>query len=86
MKIKRLDVVKAMGILALAINDEDIFAEWLISGIADGDLECESELEYYCDKDVFAELMQTFLDVMSAARESGGLYITGVKSDSKGVL
>ena len=37
-------------------------------------------LEYYCDDQTFADLMDTFLYVMAAARKSGGLYCDKVVS------
>lgn len=80
---RRTEVVRAMETLARAVNDEMVFEEWLIYGVADGDIDnntTDEELEYYIEDEVFAELMGTFLDVMKNAYKSGGLYIDGVVS------
>ena len=81
---ERCDLVRAMEKLARAVNDELVFEEWLISGVADGDIEDgteDEELDYYVNDDaVFADLMDTFLHVMKGAYKSGGLYVDGVVS------
>lgn len=86
-KTERAKMVKAMEFIARQINDEGVFEEWLILGVADGDvtygdLDSDYEdVEFYVEDDKeFAELMDTFLDVMVAARESGGLYCDHVVS------
>lgn len=84
MKVKaRTKVVRAMETLARAVNDEMVFEEWLMCGVADGDIDAtteDEELEYYIDDETFAELMGTFLNVMKNAYKSGGLYVDGVVS------
>ncbi len=77
--MNRIEFVKAMEMIARAVNDESVFMEWLSLGVADGDAE-NDDLEYYTEDDVFADLMDTFLDVMSNARKSGGLYFDNVLS------
>lgn len=81
---ERCTVVRAMETLARAINDELVFEEWLISGVADGDIDestTDDELDYYVNDDaVFADLMDTFLHVMRRAYKSGGLYVDRVVS------
>ena len=71
-------------LIARAVNDEEVFEEWLISGVADGDIEEETtdeELDYYVKDDaVFAEFMDVFLHVMKRAYKSGGLYVDRVVS------
>lgn len=58
----------------LEINNDDINEEHKWAG-----LEC-----YITDEDnAFKDLMTTFLKVMSAAWESGGLYCGGITSDEK---
>lgn len=82
-KRMRTEVVRAMETLARAVNDEMIFEEWLMCGVADGDIEPtteDEELEYYIEDETFAELMGTFLNVMKNAYKSGGLYVDGVVS------
>lgn len=79
----RIKVVRAMETLARAVNDEYVFEEWLMCGVADGDIDEtteDEELEYYIDDATFAELMGTFLSVMVSANKSGGLYVDGVVS------
>ena len=79
----RIEVVRAMETLARAVNDEVVFERWLICGVADGDIDkttTDEELEYYIEDERFAELMQTFLNVMARAKKSGGLYVDGVVS------
>lgn len=79
----RAKVVRAMETLARAVNDEMVFEEWLMYGVADGDIDEtteDEELEYYLEDEAFAELMGTFLNVMKNAYKSGGLYVDGVVS------
>ena len=75
--------------MARQINDEEVFEEWLIDGVADGDIDAgeldiksgdEDLLDYYIQDDHFAELMDTFAHVIARARKSGGLYCDGVVS------
>ena len=84
MNIKeRVSVVRAMETIARTVNDEEVFEGWLMCGVADGDIDddtTDEELEYYTEDDNFAELMGTFLRVMSRAKRSGGLYSDGVSS------
>jgi hypothetical protein len=35
---ERVELVRAMELIARAVNDEDVFMTWLISGVADGDI------------------------------------------------
>lgn len=83
---KRIEVIRAMETLARSVNDEDVFMEWLIAGVADGDINdntADEELEYYAEDDKFADLMNTFLEIMENAKESGGLYCDGILSKSE---
>ena len=84
MKVRaRTKVVRAMETIAHSVNDEMVFEEWLMCGVADGDIEPtteDEELEYYIEDETFAELMGTFLNVMKNAYKSGGLYVDGVVS------
>lgn len=84
---KRAKVVRAMDLLCRCINDEDVFMPWLMVGVADGDITSETtdeDLEYYCEDDNFAELMEYFLRRMSAAKKSGGLYCDKIVSGLRG--
>ena len=79
----RVNMVRAMELLARAVNDEFLFDLWLSMGVADGDIDettTDEELEDYCDDVTFAELMDTFLKLMSRARKSGGLYCDDIVS------
>lgn len=88
--IERVKMIKAMEFIARNINDENIFVNrWLAAGVADGDIdygdmstdkEDAENLEYYIDDATFADLMETFLRCMAAAKKSGGLYCDGVVS------
>ena len=73
----RAKVVKAMETIARCVNDEDVFYRWLLCGVADGDIDndtTDEDLEYYCEDKTFADLMERFLDLVTAAKRSGGLY------------
>lgn len=80
---ERAKVVRAMETIARCINDEEIFMPWLSVGVADGDITedtTDEDLEYYCEDDNFAELMELFLRLMARAKKDGGLYCDGVVS------
>ena len=73
----RAKVVRAMETIARCVNDEDVFYRWLLCGVADGDIDedtTDEDLEYYCEDKIFADRMERFLDLMTAAKRSGGLY------------
>ena len=86
-KNERIKMVKSMEYIARQINDEDVFYNWLVSGVADGDIDYadiseddDGTVSYYTDDERFAELMQTFLWCMKKAWKSGGLYCDGIVS------
>lgn len=90
-KLERLKMVMAMEFIARQVNNEEVFEEWLINGVADGDIpygatsivlgsDVEAELSYYIEDDTFAELMGLFLNLMNGARKDGGLYCDNVVS------
>ena len=86
-KNERIKMVKAMEYIARQINSEDVFYNWLVSGVADEDIdyadlseENDGILDYYIDDKNLAELMQTFLLCMKEAYKDGGLYCDGVVS------
>lgn len=89
--IERIKMVKAMEYIARQINDEDVFEGWLVSGVADGDIDygdlsvktTEPDTLYYVEDAHFADLMDTFLWCMRRAYKSGGLYCDGVVSKSE---
>ena len=87
--IERIKMIKAMEFICRNLNDEEVFSPWLSVGVADGDIEYGDlsiqnddldDLEVYYEDPDFADLMDTFLDIMAAARKSGGLYCDGVVS------
>lgn len=83
---RRCEIVRAMELLARAVNDEDVFEAWLIEGVADGDIDettADEELEYYTEDEAFADLMDLFLHIMSKAKKSGGLYADGIVSKAR---
>ena len=74
---RRAKVVRAMETIARCVNDEEVFYRWLLCGVAEGDIDdntTDEDLEYYCEDKTFADLMERFLDLMNAAKKSGGLY------------
>lgn len=84
-KLQRKKMVLAMEYICRQINADDVFMPWLMCGVADGDLEYgewnpDAVDECYIDDETFAELMETFLRRMSAAKKSAGLYCDGVVS------
>jgi len=82
----RVQLVRAMETLARAVNNESVFMNWLSMGVADGDIKqdtTDDELEWYTEDDNLSELMDTFLDLMSDAKENGGLYCDGIVNKSE---
>lgn len=70
----RAELVKAMDLLVRSINDEDLSDHWLEIGVADGavnDKTTDEDLECYCEDSTLAGLMNTFLNLMSAAKKDG---------------
>ena len=83
---ERVELVRAMELIARAVNDESVFMMWLNCGVADGDINestSDEELDYYTEDENFADLMDTFLELMSRAKESGGLYADGIISKAE---
>lgn len=82
---ERIEIVRAMETIARAINHEGIFEEWLVYGVADGDIDettKDEELDYYVENnETFGELMSTFTHMMQKVHKHGGLYVDGVVSD-----
>lgn len=87
--IKRVKLIKAMEFVARQVNDEEVLEGWLINGVADGDIEYgdlsvrdedKEFLDYYIKDEEFAEMMALFLQLMSRAKKSGGLYCDNIVS------
>lgn len=82
-KEERFKMVSAMEFICRNLNNECDWEHWVTIGVADGDIEygkmCDDE--YYIQDDVFADLMQIFLNVMRDAQKDGGLYCDGIVSE-----
>ena len=89
--VEKAKMVKAMEYIARQINDETVFMRWLSGGVADGDIEYgdldvstlsedDAVWAYIEDDEYFADLMDTFLHVITSAKKSGGLYCGDVVS------
>lgn len=87
---ERRKMVEAMEFIARNLNDEEIFEEWLIDGVADedipygyfgGDDEVDELIDGYIDDEHLSDLMGTFLHMMRRAYKSGGLYCDEVCDD-----
>lgn len=78
---ERIEMIRAMETIARCVNDEGVFMHWLVMGVADGSIRentPDEDLEWYAKDDNFAELMETFLELMHDAKEDGGLYCDGI--------
>lgn len=85
--VERIKLIKAMEYVARQINDESVFAAWLMDGVADGDFDYgdlgvnPDEDDFYANDDVFSSVMGAFLWCMAKASKSGGLYCDGIVSE-----
>ena len=84
-KKERAKMVKAMEFIARQLNDEDDILDWLVCGVADGDIDYGDldgdyigNVEYWLKDENFAELMHDFTRIMRNAYCNGGLYCDGV--------
>ena len=84
---ERVKMVEAMEYICRQLNNENQFMSWLSVGVADGDIEYgdfaggNPTAQYYAeDNESSAELMGSFLRLMTRAEKSGGLYCNGVVS------
>lgn len=81
---ERYTTVRAMDMLARQTNNETALEMWFEKGISDGDIDLETPDEMlvdYIDDDKFADVLDTFLCVMSESYKQGGLSVDGVKSE-----
>ena len=81
----RKKALLAMEFIARQINDEDVFYNWLMCGVPDGDIEYgnfdESQIydeDSMMNDDGFYEIVDCFLRRMAGAHRSGGLYCGGL--------
>lgn len=76
-------IIRAMESLVCSVNNTELILLWRTEGVADGDIHLSTSndvVEYYIEDNVFSELMDTFLYIMSRAQKDGGLYVDGVIS------
>lgn len=80
---ERIELLRAMELLARSVNDETDLMGWLMCGVADGDIDEDTTddelIDYVEDDDSFAEIMGCFLRTMNRAKD-GGLYCDRVVS------
>lgn len=80
---KRIEFVKAMDLIACAVNDAHLYMDWALGGVAECDNKNNSpdyELEHYTEDATFAKLMKLFLDVMNKAQKNCGLCFDEIYS------
>lgn len=92
MYTERIEMVRAMETIARSLNDERHIDFWLELGVPDGAIQpdtTDEELIWMVeDDDTFADLMDTFVCLMSAACKprpddrAGTLYCDGILSGS----
>ena len=77
--VDRKKMILAMEYIARQVNDEEVFMDWLSDGFPDGALKSgewnvEKVDDDFIEDETFRGLMDCFLNLMSDAKESGGLY------------
>lgn len=80
---ERVELIRAMELIARTVNDESVLMTWFANGVADGDIAddtVDEELDWYTEDERYASLMSTFLELMSEAKNNGGLYSDGIIS------
>ncbi len=81
---ERYAMIRAMDMLARQTNNEAALEMWFAQGISDGDRDLETpdeRLSDYINDDKFADVLDTFLCVMSESYKQGGLSVDGVDSE-----
>lgn len=81
---ERYATIRAMDMLARQTNKETALEMWFEQGISDGDIDAETPdemLNDYINDEKFADLLDTFLCVMSESYKQGGLSVDGVNSE-----
>ena len=77
-------MIRAMDMLARQTNNETALETWFQQGISDGDIDTETPdemLNDYISDEKFADVLDTFLCVMSESYKQGGLSVDGVNSE-----
>ena len=67
---QRANFVRSMDTIIRALNDEERMVAWLMSGVADGDIdgkETDEDLSYCCEDRTFSDLMALFCRIMRVA-------------------
>lgn len=83
-KNERYAIIRAMDMLARQTNNETALEMWFEQGISDGDIDAETPdeiLNDYISNEKFADVLDTFLCVMSESYKQGGLSVDGVNSE-----
>lgn len=81
---ERYATIRAMDMLARQTNNETALEMWFEKGISDGDIDSETPgemLNDYISDEKFADVLDTFLCVMSESYKQGGLSVDGVNSE-----
>ena len=83
--IERIETLKAMDRICRALNDEEVFEEWIMYGVEDGLFDDELsqwDIDYYTEDKRFADIMDTFAHVMKNATRKdewkGAFFVDGV--------
>ena len=73
---KRIELIKAMDMIARCINDEDILVDgWLAGGVPDGLVEEGDEaIAGFTSDENMKDFMDCFMRCMVRASKSGGLF------------
>lgn len=84
---RRKKMILSMEFIARNISDEEVFENWLMGGVPDGDFEygewdTDKVDDYLVEDDTFREIMWCFLRTMGVAKKYGGLYCDGVCDDN----
>ena len=81
---ERYATIRVMDMLARQTNNEVALEMWFAQGISDGDIDLETPdemLSDYINDDKFADVLDTFLCIMSESYKQGGLSVDGVDSE-----
>ena len=86
-KIARKSLVLSMDRIIRSINCEIYIEQWLMSGVADGELDNNSTIDdvddFYIQDDEFKILMDVFSKLVDKAIRNGGFYCDGIISKQK---
>lgn len=81
---ERVSVIRAMDIIVHSLNDERDILWWLEDGVPDGEITEETkdkELFWLVEDDaMFADIMSTFIKIMSRQPVNGSMWVDNVLS------